>query len=97
MDAREKKYIKIAKTRAKEYLRKKKDYKTKAEKKAFRIAEKLRIKEWKNSLAGMDKAEHSAQMRAFKAYRGRINLIRNLIFAGLCLLVLVVMLLIVLL
>jgi len=97
MDAREKKYIKIAKTRAKEYLRKKKSYKTKAEKKAFRIAEKFRIKEWKSSLAGVDKAEYSAQMKAFKAYRGRINLIRNLVLTGLCLLALVVMLLIVLL
>ena len=96
MDAREKKYIKIAKTRAKEYLRKKKGYKTKAEKKAFRIAEKFRIKEWKSSLAAMDKAERDAQISAFKVYSGRINFVRNLILAGVCLVVIAVLLIVLL-
>jgi len=92
MDAREKRYKKIAKTKAKEYLRNKKGYKTKAEKRAFKIAERFRIKEWKKSLSALDKTELDAQMKAYKTYRFRINLIRTLIFAGVALLLVVVML-----
>jgi len=47
MDKREKYYKKIAKSKAKEYLRKKKTYRTKEEKKAFKIAENFRINQWK--------------------------------------------------
>ena len=89
MDTREKRYKKIAKTKAKEYLRNKKGYKTKAEKKAIKIAEKFRIKEWEKSLSALGKAEFDAQMKAYKAYRSRINLIRNLIFTGVALAIVV--------
>lgn len=92
MDAREKRYKKIAKTKAKEYLRNKKGYKTKAEKKAFKIAERFRIKEWKKSLSALDETELAFQMKAFKTYRSRINLVRNLVFAVVALLLVVVML-----
>lgn len=96
MDAREKRYLKIAKTKAKDHLRKKKTYKSKEQKKAFKIAENFRIKEWKKTLSAMDKSEAAAQLRAFKTYRSRINFIRNLIFAFSFLLFVVVLLIVVL-
>lgn len=96
MNSRDKKYKKIAKTRAKEYLRKKKTYKTKEEKRAFKIAEKLRLKEWEASLSSLEKNEAEARIKAFRTYRFRINLIRNLIFIGIALIVLLAFLIVLL-
>ena len=90
MDTREKRYTKIAKNKAREYLRKKKTYKTRQEKKAFRIAEKFRINQWKKSLSGMEASEAAAQLKAFKVYRSRIDLLRNLILLGVFTVVLVI-------
>lgn len=92
MDTKERQYRKIAKTKAKEYLRNKKGYKTKAEKKAFKIAEKFRINQWKKSLTTMDEREARARMKAFRVYKARIHLVRRLILAGTALLTAAVLL-----
>lgn len=82
MDERLNKYIKKAKKLAKEYLYKKRGYKTKEEKKAFRIAEKLRVQAWKESLSALDAGEREAQLKAYKAYRAVIELKLRLAGAG---------------
>ena len=51
MDARDRRYIKEAKERAKTYAAIKRGYATPEEKKAFKIAERLRRADWMNSLA----------------------------------------------
>lgn len=96
MDKREKYYKKIAKSKAKEYLRKKKTYRTKEEKKAFKIAENFRINQWKKSLSLMESAEARMQSMAFKVYKSRINLVRNLILSAAVIIVLIVLLIVLL-
>ena len=57
---------------------------------AFRIAEKFRINQWKKSLSGTEASEAAAQLKAFKVYRSRIDLLRNLILLGVFTVVLVI-------
>lgn len=95
MDERLKKYIKKAKRQAKEYLRKKRGYKTKEEKKAFRIAEKLRIQRWKESLSALDENERAFQLKAYSAYRAVVDFKLRLILGGALAFALVVIALIV--
>ena len=79
MDRRQEQYIKTARKQAKEYLNKKRGYKTRQEKKAFKIAEKLRIQNWKESLSALDSTERALRLRAFRAYRRAVNLKPRLI------------------
>ena len=72
MDARDRRYIKEAKERAKTYAAIKRGYATPEEKKAFRIAEKLRRADWMNSLAALDADERRARLRAFRAFKTKV-------------------------
>ena len=65
--------------RAKEYLRNKRKYKTKEEKKAFRLAEKFRISQWRKTLEKLDSQEKAAQLKAFRYYNTQRNLLTVLI------------------
>lgn len=86
MNATERLYKKTAKAKAKNYLREKRRYKTKEEKKAFRLADKFRINQWRKGLDELDTVERAAQLKAFRYY----NIRRNLLFvlAGVLVLVL---------
>lgn len=97
MDERLEKYLKKAKRQAKEYLRKKRGYKTKEEKKAFRIAEKLRVQAWKESLAALDGKERAYQLKAYNAYRSVVDMKLRLAVGGVLVLILAVLALVVLL
>lgn len=97
MDRQYEQYIKTAKKRAKEYLRLKRGFKTPEEKKAFKIAEKLRIQAWKAGLEALPADERAAQLRAFSTYRGRVYLKLRLIALGLLMLAVLVSALIILL
>lgn len=76
MNAVDRRYKKAAGMKAKEYLRNKRKYKTKEEKKAFRLAEKFRISQWRKGLEKLDAQERAAQLKAFRYY----NIKRNLLF-----------------
>ena len=72
MDARDRRYIKEARERAKSYAEIKRGYATPAEKKAFRIAEGLRRADWADSLAALDADERRARLRAFRAFKAAV-------------------------
>ena len=72
MDARDRRYIKEAKERAKTYAAIKRGYTTPEEKKAFRIAERLRRADWMNSLAALEADERRARLRAFRAFKTKV-------------------------
>lgn len=78
MNAADRRYKKTAGIKAKEYLINKRRYKTKEEKKAFRLAEKFKINEWRENLEKLDAHEKKAQLRAFRYYNIRRNLLRIL-------------------
>lgn len=69
MDARDRRYIKEARARAKDYAAIKRGYVTPEEKKAFGIAEKLRRADWLDSLAALDADERRARLRAFRTFK----------------------------
>lgn len=58
--------------RAKAYLAIKRGYKTPQEKKAFKIAESLRRRDWEESIAALPEAERRAQLRAFGAFKRQV-------------------------
>ncbi len=65
-----------AKTKAAEFLKKKRSLKGKentSEKKLLKAEQKIKIKEWKASLKALDKAEKKDQKKAFKAYKKRLK------------------------
>lgn len=72
MDARDRRYIKEAKERAKTYAAIKRGYAMPEEKKAFKIAEKLRRADWMNSLAALEADERRARLRAFRAFKMKV-------------------------
>ena len=72
MDARDRRYIKEAKERAKTYAAIKRRYTTPEEKEAFKIAERLRRADWMNSLAALDADERRARLRAFRAFKTKV-------------------------
>lgn len=72
MDARDRRYIKEAKERAKTYAAIKRRYTTPEEKEAFKIAERLRRADWMNSLAALDADERRARLRAFRAFKMKV-------------------------
>lgn len=72
MDARDRRYRKEAEERARAYAAIKRGYRAPEEKKAFRIAEKLRRAEWMDSLAALDEGERRARLRAFRVFRTRV-------------------------
>lgn len=76
MNATERLYKKTAKAKAKNYLREKRRYKTKEEKKSFRLAERFRINQWRKGLDELDTVEKAAQLKAFRYY----NIRRNMLF-----------------
>ena len=86
MNATERLYKKTAKAKAKNYLREKRRYKTKEEKKAFRLAEKFRINQWRKGLDELDTVERAAQLKAFRYYMLRRNVL--FVLAGVLVLVL---------
>lgn len=79
MSSADRRYKKTAGIKAKEYLINKRRYKTKEEKTAFRIAERFRVNEWREKIYKLDAQERQAQLKAFRYYRLRINLIPLLI------------------
>ena len=79
MNAVDRRYKKTAKMKAKEYLRNKRKYKTKEEKKAFRLAEKFRLSQWRKGLEKLDAQEKAAQLKAFGYYNFQRNLLPILI------------------
>lgn len=81
---------------AKEYLRNKRKYKTKAEKKAFRLAEKFKLDQWRSQVEKLDAQEKAAQLKAFRHYNIRRNLL-PLIIGGALLTLISILALIVLL
>lgn len=86
MNATERLYKITAKAKAKNYLREKRRYKTKEEKKAFRLAEKFRINQWRKGLDVLDTVERAAQLKAFRYYKLRRNML--FVLAGVLVLVL---------
>lgn len=68
-DARERRYEKEARERAKAYLVIKRGYVGAQEKKAFKIAERLRRRDWVDSLAALPEDERSARLRAFAVFK----------------------------
>ena len=82
MDERLEKYKRKAKRKAREYLIIKRSYKTKEEKKAFRIAEKLRVQVWLESLAALDAEEREVQLKAYKVYRATLEMKQRIITAA---------------
>ena len=72
MDLRDRSYIKEAKERAKAYAAIKRGYTTPEEKKACRIAERLRHAAWMDGLAALDADERLARLRAFRAFRTKV-------------------------
>ena len=72
MDARDRRYIKESKERAKTYAAIKRGYTTPEEKEAFKIAERLRRADWMNSLAALDADERRARLRAFRAFKMKV-------------------------
>lgn len=68
-DARERRYTKEAKERAKAYLVIKRDYALAQEKKAFKIAERLRRRDWVESLSTLPDDERDARLRAFTVFK----------------------------
>ena len=85
MNAVDRRYKKIAGMKAKEYLRNKRKYKTKAEKKAFRLAEKFRIDQWRKELEKLDAGEKAARLKAFRYYNIKRNFLPLLICGALLL------------
>lgn len=83
MSVGNKRYKKAAKAKAKEYLRNKRGYKTREEKKAFRLAEKFRIKQWRTELDKLDAQERREQLGAFRYYNIQRNLLMILVGCGL--------------
>lgn len=68
-DARERRYTKEAKERAKAYLVIKRGYVGAQEKKAFKIAERLRRRDWVESLSALPDDEREARLRAFAVFK----------------------------
>ncbi|MGI5976420.1 MAG: hypothetical protein ACOX68_01815 [Candidatus Limivicinus sp.] len=73
MEAREKLYAREAKARAEKFLREKKGYRSREEKKALKIARGLKLGYWKESLEKLDEAEKLAQIKARRIYKNRVN------------------------
>ncbi len=61
-----------AKSKAVEYLKKKRSLKNE-ERKALKAEQKRQIKEWRASLKTLDKSEKKSQKKAYKAYRKRLR------------------------
>lgn len=71
MDARDRLYKKKAAAIARQYAEIKRGYATPEEKKAFKIAEKLRREAWERSILALDEGERLAQRKAFAAFKRR--------------------------
>lgn len=97
MNAQDKRYRKTALKMAKEYLWNKRRYKSKEEKKAFKLAEKFRLSKWQQSLDSLPADERQAQLRAYKTYCAKVNFVRNLIIAAATVSVLIIALLVIML
>lgn len=69
MDARDRLYRKKAVSMARQYAAIKRGYITPEEKKAFKIAEKMRRDEWEKSLAAFDADERRARSKAFSTFK----------------------------
>lgn len=74
MNARDRRYKKEAAARAKEYVALMHGYAGSQEKKAFKIAEKLRYNYWLESLAALSADEKRARLRAYRQFRLRVFL-----------------------
>lgn len=72
MDARDRRLKKEAIVQAEAYLNRKRGYVTPQEKKAFRIAEKLRHGYWLESLSGLNADERRAQLCGYRIFRTRV-------------------------
>lgn len=72
MNARNRRYKKEAAARAKEYVALMHGYAGPQEKKAFKIAEKLRYNYWVESLAALPADEKRARLRAYRQFRLRV-------------------------
>ena len=79
---RRKLYRTAAKDKAKAYISSRHALKTKEERKAFKVAYKAKVNEWKRSLKAVgktDKGEKAAQKTAFKVFKKRKNRVRRII------------------
>ena len=72
MYMREKYYKKKAKETAAAFLREKRGYVTAEEKRAFKLAVKLRRQYWRESLNALDADERNAQLRAYRIFRLKV-------------------------
>lgn len=77
-----KKLKRSAHLKAKEYIAEKELYVSKVEKKALSKVRKAQEKEWKDSLAETNLEERIIQKRAYRYFKNRINLKRNLLLLG---------------
>ncbi len=71
----ERRYLMSARAEAKNYLRSMKEYKTKEEKRAFKMAYKLRIKEMKNKASKLEYHERKLTERAIRSLCRRVGFI----------------------
>ena len=67
---------------AKKYRREKRRYKTSVEKKALKIAEKLRKSYFMEELNELNEAERKTALTAYRVFRFRVELKRNLLVCG---------------
>ena len=77
--------------KAKDYLAEKKLYASKIEKKALKKVRKAQEKEWKNSLAEANREERIIQKKAYRYFKNRVNLKRNLAILGVIFLIAVIL------
>ncbi len=71
----ERRYLMSARAEAKNYIRSMKEYKTKEEKRAFKLAYKLRIKDMKNKASKLEDHERKPAERAIRSLCLRVSFI----------------------
>lgn len=74
MNSNEKRCKREITEQAKAYLVIKRGYKTPQEKKAFKIAERLRRRDWEESISALPEEERRARLRAFGAFKRQVFL-----------------------
>ncbi len=71
----ERRYLMSARAEAKNYIRSMKEYKTKEEKRAFKLAYELRIKDMKNKASKLEDHERKLTERAIRSLCRRVGFI----------------------
>lgn len=72
MDKRDKLYAGIAADKARQYAEIKRGYKTPEEKRAFRLAERVRREQWQAGLEALPADERRAREKAFSCFKRQV-------------------------